>query len=54
MVTGHCNGMYTYVHPNEIRHLPYGDLAVGVYGRSKRHRDSKELLILNVNRSADQ
>jgi len=47
LVTGHGNGMYTYVHPQELRSNPQ-DVEIGVYGRSKRRKDSEEMKIIYV------
>ena len=46
-VTGYGYGMYTYVHPQELSSNPH-DIEIGVYGRSKRHKDSEEMKILYV------
>lgn len=41
LVTGHGCGMYTYVHPQELCSNPH-DIVIGIYGRSKSHKDSEE------------
>ena len=46
-VTGHGYAMYPYVHPQEVSSNPH-DVEIGVIGRSKRHKDSKELKIIYV------
>jgi hypothetical protein len=46
LVTGDQEGMATYVHPTEIDKDDH--LSVGLLGRSKRHRDSQELVIVHV------
>ena len=50
IVSGHGPGMYTYVHPRELKDGNTAHIAVGVYGRSKRDKDSKELKIVHINR----
>ena len=47
LVTGHGYGMYTYVHPQELCSNPH-DVEIGIYGRSKRHKDSEEMKIIYV------
>jgi hypothetical protein len=46
VVTGHHRDVLTYVAPDEPRDR--SDIAVGVYGRSKRHRDGTELRVVHV------
>lgn len=46
VVTGHHNDVLTYVGPDEP-HDP-SQIAVGLSGRSKRHRDGTELRIVHV------
>lgn len=46
VVTGHHNDVLTYVGPAEP-HDP-SHLAVGVFGRAKRHRDGTELHVVHV------
>jgi len=46
VVTGHHPDVLTYVAPDEPRDR--SDIAVGVYGRSKRHRDGTELRFVHV------
>ena len=50
-VSGHGCGMYTYVHPSELKGHAPSDIEVGLYGRSKRAADAKELRIIHVNGS---
>ncbi|MGR4879549.1 hypothetical protein ACIPUC_08970 [Streptomyces sp. LARHCF249] len=46
VVTGHHNDVLTYVFPDE----PHDEsqIAVGLFGRSKRHRDGTELHVVHV------
>ena len=46
VVTGHHNDVLTYVGPDE----PQGqsEIAVGLLGRSKRHRDGTELHVVHI------
>ncbi|MGV9249532.1 hypothetical protein [Streptomyces sp. NPDC003710] len=46
VVTGHHNDVLTYVGPDEPH--DQSEIAVGLLGRSKRHRDGTELNILHV------
>ena len=51
-VGGNYNGMYTYVHPDEL--VRYGmvdcsDVDVGLYARAKRDKDSRDLKIIYIN-----
>ncbi|WP_194852743.1 hypothetical protein [Nocardia sp. SYP-A9097] len=46
VVTGHHNDVLTYVGPDEP-HDP-SQIAVGLHGRSKRHRDGTELHVVHV------
>jgi len=48
LVGGHCEGMYTYVHPTEIEGTEITDIAIGLYGRAKREKDGNELEIIYV------
>ncbi len=50
IVSGHCYGMYTYVNPLELESKNPEDVEVGLFGRSKREKDGKELQIVHVNR----
>ena len=48
----HYNGMYTYVHPDELVRAGMADcsdLDVGIYARAKRDKDSRDLKIIYVN-----
>ena len=49
VVSGHGYGMYTYVHPSELNQSAPDDSAIGLFGRSKRARDAKNLKIIHVN-----
>lgn len=46
VVTGHHNDVLTYVGPDEPRDR--SEIAVGLLGRSKRHRDGTELHVVHV------
>ncbi|MFF2351724.1 hypothetical protein ACFVVL_18320 [Kitasatospora sp. NPDC058115] len=46
IVTGHHNDILTYVGLDESQELP--EIAVGLFGRSKRHRDGTELHVVHV------
>jgi hypothetical protein len=51
-VGGHYNGMYTYVHPDELLGagmVDFSDLDVGLYARAKRDKDSRDLKIIYIN-----
>jgi len=50
VVSGHCYGMYTYVHPTELNSTKPDDLKIGLFGRSKREKDGKNPQIIYVNR----
>lgn len=50
-VSGHYNGMYTYVHPTELSDRNTGhsfDVEVGLLGRQKREKDGLELKVIFV------
>lgn len=47
-VGGHGYGMYTYVDASEMLDENPSDIDVGLYGRSKRDKDSKEMTIIFV------
>ena len=47
VVTCHHNDILTFVGPDEVRHGAE-EVAVGLYGRSKRGRDAEELRVLHV------
>lgn len=47
VVTCHHNDILTYVSPNEMEREPE-DVAVGLFGRSKRHQDSQDLQVIHV------
>ncbi|MER5197284.1 hypothetical protein ACWD3J_29200 [Streptomyces sp. NPDC002755] len=46
VVTGQHNDVLTYVGPDEPRDS--SEIAVGLFGRSKRHRDGTELHVVHV------
>ncbi|WP_329595010.1 hypothetical protein OG298_39905 [Streptomyces sp. NBC_01005] len=46
VVTGHHNDVLTYVGPDESQ--DQSEIAVGLSGRSKRHRDGTELHVVHV------
>ncbi|MEE1739147.1 hypothetical protein [Streptomyces sp. BE147] len=46
VVTGHHNDVLTYVGPDEPQDR--SEIAVGLLGRSKRHRDGTELHVVHV------
>ncbi|MFJ7265539.1 hypothetical protein ACIQV3_02525 [Streptomyces sp. NPDC099050] len=46
VVTGHHNDVLTYVGPDEPQDP--SEIAVGLFGRSKRHRDGTELRVVHV------
>ncbi|WP_405717606.1 hypothetical protein OG607_01300 [Streptomyces sp. NBC_01537] len=46
VVTGHHNDVLTYVGPDEPQ--DQSEIAVGLFGRSKRHRDGTELHVVHV------
>lgn len=50
IVSGHCYGMYTYVNPEELETKSPDDVKIGLFGRTKREKDGKELQIVHVNR----
>jgi hypothetical protein len=47
VVTCHHNDILTFVGPDEVR-PGAAEVAVGLYGRSKRGRDAEELRVLHV------
>jgi len=51
-VSGHGYGMYTYVHPSELKTRRPSDLEVGLRGRSKRDADARERRIVHVANAA--
>ncbi|GAB3965998.1 hypothetical protein GCM10029978_030130 [Actinoallomurus acanthiterrae] len=49
MVYGHHNDVLTYVAPDELSGDDEpSDLAIGLYGRSKRGQDGDELRVVHV------
>ena len=53
-VSSHGPGMYTYVHPSELETDQPTDLEIGLYGRSKRHMDGENPVVVYVNRKLKQ
>lgn len=53
LVSGHGPGIFTYVHPSELQISNPEDILVGIHGRSKRDKDSKEMRIIHVSRKTD-
>ncbi|MFI1097093.1 hypothetical protein [Streptomyces sp. NPDC020917] len=51
-VTSHHPDVLTYVAADEIEE--HTDIAVGLYGRSKRHRDGTELRVVHVEDKRDE
>lgn len=51
VVSGHGRGIYTYVHPSELRGAAPLDVEIGLLGRSKRHTDAEELEVVHINGS---
>ncbi len=51
VVSGQAYGMYTYVSADELPTNSPDDITIGLYGRSKRDKDSKELKIIHINKS---
>ncbi|MFG2944721.1 hypothetical protein [Streptomyces adustus] len=52
VVTGQHNDVLTYVGPDEPHER--SDIAIGVFGRSKRHRDGTELNVVHVEDRRDR
>lgn len=50
VVSGHCEGMYTYVNPNELEKKSPTDVDVGLFGRSKREMDGQKPVVVYINR----
>jgi hypothetical protein len=51
VVSGHCYGMYTYVHPSEFESQEIkkpNDVDIGIFGRNKRDKDGREHNIIFV------
>ncbi len=48
VVSCHCYGMYTYVHPSELDEKSPGELEIGLYGRSKRDKDGLQPKIVCI------
>jgi hypothetical protein len=48
VVTCHHDDILTYVAPNELSADQSDDIAIGLFGRSKRDRDATELEIIHV------
>jgi hypothetical protein len=51
-VTCHHPDILTYVDPAEVGEIA-DDLTVGVYGRSKRHEDASDLVVIHVHTAQD-
>ncbi|MFE2530750.1 hypothetical protein [Streptomyces sp. NPDC059371] len=51
VVTGHHDAALTYVGPDEPQDR--SNVAVGLFGRSKRHRDGTELHVVHVEDKGD-
>lgn len=49
LVTGYGPNMYTLVYPEEIEKRNPDHFFVGMFGRTKRDRDSQELEIIHIN-----
>ena len=47
VVTCHHNDILTYVSPDEMEGESE-DIAVGLFGRSKRHQDSQDLQVIHI------
>jgi len=53
-ISGHYYGMYTYVHPDELKAAGIDtgkEVEIGLLGRSKRNRDGEECRIIHMNHS---
>src|SRR4030095_11390199 len=48
VVTCHHNDILTYVGPGELTEDGSDDIAIGLFGRSKRDRDASELEVIHV------
>ena len=48
VVTGHHNDILTYVAPEEMEADKRSNLAIGLFGRSKRDRDASALQVIHV------
>lgn len=48
LVTGHHDDMITYVAPSEGEFDNSEDVTIGLYGRDKRDKDSRELSIIHT------
>jgi hypothetical protein len=48
VVTCHHNDILTYVDPSEVAKGNSTDIAIGMYGRSKRDLDAKELNVIHI------
>ncbi|WP_299437767.1 hypothetical protein [uncultured Aquimarina sp.] len=51
IVSSHGYGMYTYVHPNELNTTSPDNIAIGIYGRTKRDKDGNNPKIIYINKS---
>lgn len=52
MVSGHGEGMFTFVHPNELTTESPSEIEIGLYGRNKRNQDSEEQEIIHIHRKS--
>ncbi len=48
VVTSHHDDILTYVGPDELSADGRDDLTIGLFGRSKRHRDASELEVIHI------
>ncbi len=48
LVSVYGHGMYTYVHPQELENSNPESALIGLYGRDKRDKDSRELKIIYI------
>lgn len=49
LVSGYGPNMATLVYPQEIENKNHDTLVVGIFGRTKRDKDSQELEIIHIN-----
>ncbi|MBW1658804.1 hypothetical protein [Flavobacterium quisquiliarum] len=50
IVSGYGYGIYTYVHPSEIKSKIPDIIEIGLYGRTKRDLDGNTLIVIHINR----
>jgi hypothetical protein len=48
LVSASVYGLFTYVHPSEMKNVNISDLEVGLFGRMKRNLDGIEMEIIHV------